>query len=226
MEVQMTLTGSLGRAVTSGSLIHSSNMGISEVCHTGIDSSTIERPIIRSAQAQDVPQIANLLLDGFQLVPPELRWFSGVVGAGLQTDIRARMARSVLCQVFVAVDPTGTVRGTVEVQIQQPSLWRGVAGGSGYLSNLTVAAGYRRSGLATALIKACEEQVITWGKDHLYLHVMGNNASARRLYLRSGYRIQSRTEEINLFSGNLKERLLLHRPLVVPPVVSTLSSIL
>ncbi len=215
----MALTGSLGRAVTRGTLIQRSKRGMSNVCHPGIDRLTIEHPIIRSAQVQDVSQIANLLLDGFELVPPELRWFSGVVSAGLQTDIRARMVRAVFCQVFVAVDPMGTVRGTVEVQIQPPSFWRGGAGGSGYLSNLTVDAGYRRSGLATALIKACEEQVITWGKEHLYLHVMGNNASARRLYLRSGYRIQSRTEEINLFSGDLKQRLLLHRPLVAPSAV-------
>ncbi len=167
---------------------------------------------IRSAQIEDVATMATLLVEGFQLVPPPLKWLSGIVVAGLQTDIRYRLARPSLCQAFVAVTGTRVV-GTVEVQIQQRTVWTG--GSGGYLSNLTVDPDFRGAGVAALLIQACEQQVLAWGQDQLLLHVMGENASARRLYLRSGYFIQSRTQRVRLISGNFEERLLLHRRLGV-----------
>ncbi len=169
---------------------------------------------IRSAQIEDVSTMATLLVEGFQLVPPPLKWLSSIVVAGLQTDIRYRLSRPSLCQAFVAVTEGKRVVGTVEVQIQQPSVWSGRLGG-GYLSNLTVERQFRGSGVATALIQACEQQVLAWGQDHLLLHVIGENTSARRLYLRSGYFIQSRTQRVSIISGNFEERLLLHRRLGV-----------
>jgi ribosomal protein S18 acetylase RimI-like enzyme len=170
---------------------------------------------IRLAQIADVSTMATLLVEGFQLVPPPLKWLSGLVVAGLQTDIRYRLSRPSLCQAFVAVERGGRVVGTVEVQIQQRTVWAG--GGGGYLSNLTVDPAVRGAGVAAALIQACEQQVLAWGQDHLLLHVMGENVSARRLYLRSGYFIQSRTQRVSLLSGNFEERLLLYRRLVVLP---------
>jgi ribosomal protein S18 acetylase RimI-like enzyme len=169
---------------------------------------------IRSAQIEDAATMAMLLVEGFQLVPPPLKWLSGIVVAGLQTDIRYRLSRRSLCQAFVAVTGGQRVVGTVEVQIQQPSVWFGGLSG-GYLSNLTVEQGFRGSGVAAALIQACEQQVLDWGQDRLLLHVLGENASARRLYLRSGYFIQSRTQRVRLISGNFEERLLLQRRLGV-----------
>jgi ribosomal protein S18 acetylase RimI-like enzyme len=170
---------------------------------------------IRSAQTADLPTLSLLLVEGFQLVPPPLKWLSGLVVAGLQTDIRYRLARPSLCQVFVAVDRSGQVVGTVEVQIQQRTVWSG--GWGGYLSNLTVDPTFRGVGVASLLIQACEQQVLAWGQNHLLMHVMGENASARRLYLRSGYFIQSRTQWVRLGSGKFEERLLVSRRLAVIP---------
>lgn len=157
--------------------------------------------------------MATLLLDGFKLVPLGLGLFSGMINAGLQADIRYRMAKPSLYQAFVAISAIEQVVGTVEVQIQQSTSWLGLTGRYGYLSNLTVDSRYRRSGLAVALIQACERQVIAWDEEHLLLHVMAENTSARRLYLRSGYRIQSRTQGLFFFAGHREERLLLNRSL-------------
>ena len=157
--------------------------------------------------------MATLLLDGFKLVPLGLGLFSGMVHAGLQADIRYRMAKPSLYQAFVAVNAIEQVVGTVEVQIQQSTSWLGLTGRYGYLSNLTVDSRYRRSGLAAALIQACERQVIAWDEEQLLLHVMVENTSARRLYLRSGYRIQSRRKGLFSFTGRREERLLLNRSL-------------
>lgn len=181
--------------------------------------------VIRSAQAQDIVSMAGLLAVGFQLVPPEFRLFSGMVSAGLQSDIRYRMAGPSLWQAFVAVDRMGQVVGTVEVQIQKPNFWLGLTGLYGYLSNLTVDVRSRRSGVAAALVQACEQQVVAWGREHIFLHVMGENTSARRLYLRSGYRIHSRKRGRNFSSGRLEEKLLLHRRLVLPTLMPNRSVI-
>jgi len=168
---------------------------------------------IRSAQAQDVARMATLLLDGFKLVPLKFQMFSGIVHAGLQADIHYRMAKPSLYQAFVAVNAIEQVVGTVEVQIQQSNSWLGLTGRYGYLSNLTVDSRYRRSGLAAALLQACAQQVIAWDEEQLLLHVMAENTSARRLYLRSGYQIQSRTQGLFFFTGKRNERLLLNRSL-------------
>ncbi len=158
--------------------------------------------------------MATLLLHGFELVPLGLGLFSGIIHAGLQADIRYRMAKKPsLYQAFVAINAIDQVVGTVEVQIQQSTSWLGPTGRYGYLSNLTVDSRYRRSGLAAALIQACEQQVIAWDEEHLLLHVMAENTSARRLYLRSGYRIQARTQGLFFFAGHREERLLLNRSL-------------
>ena len=168
---------------------------------------------IRSAQTQDIAKMAALLLEGFKLVPLGLGLFSGMMSAGLQADIRYRMAKPSLYQAFVAVNAIEQVVGTVEVQIQQSTSWLGLTGRYGYLSNLTVDFRYRRSGLAAALIQACEQQVIAWDEKQMLLHVMAENISARRLYLRSGYRIQSRKHGLLFFTGRREERLLLNRSL-------------
>ena len=157
--------------------------------------------------------MATLLMEGFKLVPLGLGLFSGMMSAGLQADIRYRMAKPSLYQAFVAVNAIEQVVGTVEVQIQQSTSWLGLTGRYAYLSNLTVDFRYRRSGLAAALIHACEQQVIAWDEEQILLHVMAENTSARRLYLRSGYRIQSRRHGLFFFAGRWEERLLLNRSL-------------
>ena len=59
-----------------------------------------------------------------------------------------------------------------------------------YLSNLAVDADYRRLGIAQQLLNFCENKVLEWGLCDLYLNVLENNHSARKLYYKAGYRLQ------------------------------------
>jgi len=57
-----------------------------------------------------------------------------------------------------------------------------------YLSNVAVRRSHRRRGLATALLRACEDLVCTqWGLPALYLHVDLFNQAAATLYRTCGY---------------------------------------
>ncbi len=59
-----------------------------------------------------------------------------------------------------------------------------------YLSNLAVDSDYRRLGIAKQLLNCCEHTALEWGFCDLYLHVLENNDTARRLYDGAGYRLQ------------------------------------
>lgn len=56
------------------------------------------------------------------------------------------------------------------------------------IENLCVAHGYRRSGIAIALVHACEKAVRPWlGHDEVFAQVEDNNAQALRLFRKCGY---------------------------------------
>ncbi len=101
--------------------------------------------------------------------------------------------------------------GTVEVTLQKSAFGNPVYP---YLASLTVACGHRRSGIARQLIAACEQQVYLWNRDDLYLHVLADNAAARRLYLRLGYCIHAQMSFLNPSRWVMENRLLLHRNLI------------
>jgi ribosomal protein S18 acetylase RimI-like enzyme len=84
-----------------------------------------------------------------------------------------------------------------------------------YLASLTVASDYRRLGIARQLIEACEQQVYRWKRDDLYLHVLADNAAARRLYLQLGYCVHAQTSSLNPGRWMVENRLLLHRHLTL-----------
>jgi ribosomal protein S18 acetylase RimI-like enzyme len=57
-----------------------------------------------------------------------------------------------------------------------------------YLSDLAVHSHYRRKGIATALLLACEEQAQNWGHGNIFLRVeKHNNAKAKEMYFSRGY---------------------------------------
>ena len=58
-----------------------------------------------------------------------------------------------------------------------------------YLSDLAVSPSHRKRGLATALVRRCEDLALGWGYDKLYIKVRRDNESARRLYGRMGYAV-------------------------------------
>jgi ribosomal protein S18 acetylase RimI-like enzyme len=171
----------------------------------------ISTAVVRSATAEDVAGMAQILVKGFSLVP--WSWMTPIMQAGIQADLQSRMGRMNLYRAFVAVDPdrSGEVLGTVEVTLQKSAFGQPVYP---YLASLTVASGYRRLGIARQLVAACEQQVYLWNRDDLYLHVLADNSSARRLYLRLGYCIHAQMSFLNPSRWAMENRLLLHRHLI------------
>lgn len=65
-----------------------------------------------------------------------------------------------------------------------------------YLSNLAVATGARRRGLARALVQSCEDEAQAWGFDELALEVVSTNDAALALYRALGYSIAPCDDEV------------------------------
>ncbi|WIA08025.1 hypothetical protein OEZ85_007495 [Tetradesmus obliquus] len=82
-----------------------------------------------------------------------------------------------------------------------------------YLSNICVAAGARRQGIAGALMAEAERVAAGLGVEHMYVHVVHDNAAAQQLYSSMGY--EQETEETEGFARALRRprRLLLHKQL-------------
>eukprot|EP01018_Ginkgo_biloba_P023719 Gb_39481 [translate_table: standard] len=60
-----------------------------------------------------------------------------------------------------------------------------------YVSGISVSANYRRRKVATLLLKACDLVAFLWGFDYLALRAYEDDAAARNLYTRAGYKVVS-----------------------------------
>lgn len=58
-----------------------------------------------------------------------------------------------------------------------------------YVSGMAVDPNFRRKNVATLLLRACELLAMKWGFDYLVLHAYEDDAAARTLYARGGYRV-------------------------------------
>jgi N-acetylglutamate synthase-like GNAT family acetyltransferase len=155
---------------------------------------------IRAARISDVDALADLLVSSFHR--PE-----GLAGLlypfwrmALREDIRNRLRRRSpnSCCLVAVVPPSGApgrstsdpcIIGTVEMSVRpQISLslqtwFRSFP----YLSNLAVLPTYRRHGIASRMIAACETTAKQWGYQGIYLHALENNNAAVRLYQKLGF---------------------------------------
>lgn len=168
-----------------------------------------------------------------------MRWVYPVLKAGIYEDLRSRLhTRGAHYACLVAVQPTSktqatsalvgrvspaalsflankgdTLIGTVEISLKTPSLLQIRSQKYLYLSNLAVKAEFRRQGVAQHLLQACERIALDWGFHDLYLHVLENNHSARRLYWKMGYRVQRiEVNPLTLLLGQSRQ-LFLHKRL-------------
>jgi ribosomal protein S18 acetylase RimI-like enzyme len=82
-----------------------------------------------------------------------------------------------------------------------------------YLSNVCVAAAARRSGVASGLMQAAESAASSSGVEHLYVHVVADNAPAKRLYERLGFAVEAEESEGYARSLSRPRRLILHKRL-------------
>ncbi|CAM9247930.1 unnamed protein product [Ectocarpus sp. 13 AM-2016] len=83
----------------------------------------------------------------------------------------------------------GSLAGFVDIDGREKR--PGQTGVRPYLSDLAVADRYKRMGIGTELVKACENACIEWGYDNMYLKVREGNVAAEKLYENLGYVVYS-----------------------------------
>ena len=178
---------------------------------------------IRPANLYDVDRLTDVLTASFydadgwrQLVYPFIR-------LGIQEDLKQRLrANSPRYACLAAVLPStddatiaGTIlAGTIEIAMRSPWPWQGDR--HGYISNLAVGQGFRRQGIATALLKSCEQVARQWQIGELRLHVMEDNPAARALYREAGFSTLQVEDSPASWLGIQARRLLLHK--VIQPL--------
>jgi ribosomal protein S18 acetylase RimI-like enzyme len=188
---------------------------------------------IRDVQQQDLASLAEVLAQSFHSQEGLLGWFYPLLRMGIYEDLRSRLRNKThryACLVAVRVlqpqttalyqlaavpgvgdRPIGTVELTVRTsQIWQPQLGKGYL----YLSNLAVQVDCRKHGVAQRLLQACEEKALEWGFENIYLHVLENNYSARRLYRKAGYELHEVEAGLGTWLLGQPKQLFLRKVLV------------
>ncbi|WP_069790097.1 GNAT family N-acetyltransferase [Cyanobacterium sp. IPPAS B-1200] len=173
-------------------------------------------PIIRLATSEDIRQIADVLTYSFHDFGKLTGWLYPLMKMGIAEDLRDRIYahNSDYCCIIAVIPATTTeaekIVGTVEVSQRRLYGWTQKQKFP-YISNLAVKKEFRRQGIATQLLKKCEEIAQNWGHDNLSLHVLAENKTGQTVYLQNGYTIKQ--EETNLYSLFIKNkrRLLLEK---------------
>lgn len=192
-----------------------------------IDSSSC---VVRPAAIADLQQVADVLASSFYPPSGWQQWFYPLFRFSIYEDLKQRsQGGQKHYQCLAAIAPErksrrNVVIGTVEMSYRQQGLWAFNRSRQVYLSNLAVREGCRRRGVARRLLENAEQLSLAWGFREMYLHVMADNARARRLYQTMGYQLQK--VEPTLFSllSLQPPRLLLKKVLspqtTLPPRVS------
>lgn len=165
-----------------------------------ISAASADRPpfLIRAARPQDLHNLTDLLARSFHVQDGFWGWAYPLLRMSIYEDLRNRIAAPAPHQVFfVAVPPIAQIdrsiaavplAGAVEIA-QRRSIWHSRPERSLYISNLAVAADYRRQGVARQMLAACERMAVRWKIPDLYLHVMEDNHAAQQLYDRAGFEV-------------------------------------
>jgi ribosomal protein S18 acetylase RimI-like enzyme len=186
--------------------------------------------LIREAHLGDVTQLTELLASSFYGRTGWMGWIYPIIKLGIQEDLKQRIKTEKLHYACLAAQlgnpaedatPAGYVAGTVEVSQRQSWPWQGLSPKYAYVSNLAVAQPCRRRGIAGTLLTACEALALTWEIHDLYLHVMEDNVTARRLYSKAGFHLFQAEETTVTWLGLQPRRLLMHKRLTPPVAIST-----
>ena len=199
---------------------------------------------VRSVQQQDLVSLAEVLVNSFHSKEGILGLFYPLLRMGIYEDLRSRLRNNThryACLVAVQAATPETLNaahlhqlasvpgmgdlfeisvkgrpiGTVELTVRSSQLWlTRQSTGYVYLSNLAVQAEYRCHGVAQQLLQACEQTALDWGFENIYLHVLENNPSARRLYRKAGYQLHEVEAGIGTWLMGQPKQLFLRKVLV------------
>jgi ribosomal protein S18 acetylase RimI-like enzyme len=159
--------------------------------HPSWRSPAVSALTIRLARQQDVNSLADVLASSFHRQEGLMGWFYPLFQMGIYEDLRLRLRFSpqhYACLV-ATIGEGELVAGTVELGVKNSGVWSANTSPCLYISNLAVKSEYRRHGIAYRLLATCDQFAQEWGYRDIYLHVLENNHTARRLYWRSGYRL-------------------------------------
>ncbi|MFQ6101117.1 MAG: GNAT family N-acetyltransferase [Anaerolineae bacterium] len=178
---------------------------------------------MRPARVEDMPRVGEILVEGFIRKFGAIFGRRVDRAPRVVAQIERLMLERGLCALFVAemggqvvglleltarrerlsdlwgqlqimlreVGPVYTLRATVGLVLLHEET---VVGTTAYISNIAVAAGFRRRGIGWRLLESAEEWARARGRRSLSLHVAASNP-ARHLYERSGFRLEKRSEE-------------------------------
>ena len=190
--------------------------------------------LVRTARQHDLSTLATVLTECFHPPIGISAWMSPVFRLGIYEDLRHRFyANEPHAVCLVAVDAArgetdgkrsladGAIAGTVELSLRYPKFWSTQHQRYLYVSNLAVQPDYRRQGVAKRLLQVCEQIALDWGYADLYLHVLGNNESARNLYRRVGFTAKSTDFSVSAFLFRRPQQVLMHKSLQRSPASDT-----
>lgn len=167
---------------------------------------------IHPAVLEDTKEISAILAQSFYNFPEFAHWVYPFLRFTINEDLRYRLRstsphyRCLVAKMTSAnynqdaqsnSDSESLIVGTIEVALRS-ALWS-TSPQYPYISNLAVAQNYRRLGIASQLLTACEQAALDWGYQETQLHVLDRNESAKQLYCQNGYQIS----QIELNWGNL-----------------------
>ncbi|MEO5896119.1 MAG: GNAT family N-acetyltransferase [Vicinamibacterales bacterium] len=89
--------------------------------------------------------------------------------------------------IVLVAEHDGEVVGYVYAAVEPPS-WKELRDRAGYIHDVLVAEGHRRSGMAEALMNAAIEWLRTRGVPRVVLGTASQNENAQRLFRRLGFR--------------------------------------
>lgn len=174
--------------------------------------------IIRQAKLNEVSEIGEIITQSFHPLVGITSWFHPLLKLGVCEDLRSRLRSPTpdyTCLVAIKLSNQAMLQkqdivGTVEISMRTGYYWY-FRKQYTYIANLAVSEKYRRQGVATQLLRKCEQVAYSWGFGEIYLHVLDSNEQAKQLYFNNDYKIKH--AESNLFSwiGNNPSRLLLEK---------------
>ncbi len=174
--------------------------------------------VIRSAERQDVSELAEILTQSFYSSQGWLSWLQPLLKLGVCEDLRTRLnAYSSHYSCLVATnknnEPDSELFGTAEIAIRSPHFWSNGDFQYPYISNLAVKTSHRRRGVARKLLTKCEQIALNWGFSEICLHVLEDNHQAKQLYFTSGYQIKQTESSLSDYLIAHPKRLLLCKQL-------------
>jgi len=158
---------------------------------------------IQPAVIEDTREISTILAQSFYSFPEFAHWIYPLLRFTINEDLRYRLRsasphyRCLVAKITPSSDQNlnlldrlssdSSIVGTIEIALRS-SLWSNNPQNP-YISNLAVAQDYRRLGVGSQLLIACERAALDWGYTETRLHVLERNESAKQLYCKNGYQI-------------------------------------